>query len=268
MQSTALALMAKAGEVEPFDFAIFADVQAEPKAVYDHLNWLVAELPYPVMIRTRGSLTNNLINGVNADGQRYVSIPAFTGNYGECLGITRRQCTSEYKIKVIEQTIRREILGLEKGQRIPKNVHIVQSFGLSHDEQGRIVRVQRNHSHNNWDVKFPLYEMEMTRRDCVKWLEDYGVPHAVPRSACIFCPYHSDAEWQRMKTEDLDSWNHAVEIDKKIRQHGTRCNQGMRDQMWLHRSCKPLDEIDFTKKHSGQLMLAGFDAECEGMCGV
>jgi len=39
-------------------------------------------------------------------------------------------------------------------------------------------------------------------------------------------------------------------------------------EIYLHRSCKPLDEVDFdNEEDKGQL---GFDfqSECEGMCGI
>jgi hypothetical protein len=37
--------------------------------------------------------------------------------------------------------------------------------------------------------------------------------------------------------------------------------------MFLHRSCKPLDEVEFkTKQVANQMDL--FDNECEGMCGL
>ena len=58
VQSSCLALMAKHGEVEPMpDFAVFADTQAEPQEVYDWLDWLENELPFPVYRVTKGSLT-------------------------------------------------------------------------------------------------------------------------------------------------------------------------------------------------------------------
>lgn len=231
VQSTTLALMAKTGEIESFDYAIFADTQAEPKSVYRHLEWLIGELPFPVLVRSRGNLFDNLVNGVNSDGQRYCSIPAFTGEPGRNMGITRRQCTSEYKIKVVELAIRRELFKLEPGQRIPKTALVVQSFGLSYDEPGRVARVKANHARNNWKLEFPLYDMEMTRADCVKWLTDYGVPHETPRSACTFCPYRSNAEWKRLKETDPESFAQAVKADRAIRDKHSRCNQGMRSDV-------------------------------------
>ena len=49
VQSTAMALMAAKGEITPMpNIAIFADTQAEPKSVYEHLEWLKKQLPFPV----------------------------------------------------------------------------------------------------------------------------------------------------------------------------------------------------------------------------
>ena len=40
VQSSTMALMAAMGEITPMpDCAIFADTQAEPKSVYDYLDW-------------------------------------------------------------------------------------------------------------------------------------------------------------------------------------------------------------------------------------
>lgn len=269
VQSTTLALMSKTGEVEPFDYAVFADTQAEPKSVYKHLEWLIGEVNFPVIVRSRGDLRSNTMNGVNVGGQVFMSIPAFTGPEGKSLGVTRRQCTMEYKIRVIEAVIKREILQMQKYARLPKDVVISQSMGLSYDEPSRVAKVKAKHAAARWSVNFPLFDMEMTRSDCVKWLKDYGVPHETPRSACTFCPYHSDAEWARMKAEDPESFADAVAVDAAIRDKATRDGSGS-DLLWIHRSCKPLDQVDFTKPAKGLpgQSLFTFSAECEGMCGV
>src|SRR6516225_1340069 len=59
------------------DFAIFADTQEEPRAVYAHLEWLQKEIGkyIEVRVRTAGSLGDNLVAGVNSAGRRFVSIP-------------------------------------------------------------------------------------------------------------------------------------------------------------------------------------------------
>jgi hypothetical protein len=50
-------------------------------------------------------------------------------------------------------------------------------------------------------------------------------------------------------------------LDKAIRKFGTK------DDCFIHRSKKPLDEVDFSNSEDeGQINM--FGNECEGMCGV
>ena len=60
VQSSALALMAAKGEIGPMpDFAVFADTHAEPKEVYDYLEYLKELLPFPVYTVDKGDLTKD-----------------------------------------------------------------------------------------------------------------------------------------------------------------------------------------------------------------
>ena len=84
--------------------------------------------------------------------------------------------------------------------------------------------------------------------------------------ACVFCPYPSNREWSALK-DDSDAWARAVEIDRALRREDSACNRRMRDPMFLHRLCQPLEEIDFNALRAETLhpMTVG---ECHGMCGV
>lgn len=65
VQSTTMALMAAHGEIKPMpDVAIFADTQWEPKAVYDHLDWLGSPnvLPFPIKRVTAGNLRQAIMD--------------------------------------------------------------------------------------------------------------------------------------------------------------------------------------------------------------
>ena len=56
--------MADKGEITPMpDCAIFADTMDEPDEVYDHLDWLVKQLQFPVHIVSEGSLKDSIISG-------------------------------------------------------------------------------------------------------------------------------------------------------------------------------------------------------------
>lgn len=264
VQSTALFLLIREGAVKcPDAVAVFADTQEEPEAVYRHLEWLKT-LEHPrIFVRTAGKLGDDLVRGRDTTGGRFAAIPAFTTD-GASDGMTRRQCTKEYKTEVIQRTIRREIIGLAKGRRIDADCEVHQYIGISRDEARRSVGVKANiESRRGWFAHFPLMEMGWTRQDCLRWLAD-RVPHQVPRSACVFCPFHSDAEWLRIKRDDAAGWARAVEIDTALRMAGSVANRDMRQTMYLHRSHKPLADVNLNENQIG----LGFNLECEGMCGV
>ena len=64
-----------------------------------------------------------------------------------------------------------------------------------------------------------------------------------------------------MKKNNPEEFADAVEFDKNIR----LINKDPDMKNYTHRSCKPLDEVDFDKKDN---QLDMFNNECEGMCGV
>jgi hypothetical protein len=96
-------------------------------------------LTIPILTDTEGRLGDDLIHGMKSTGLRFASIPAFTSpEPGKTGGMLRRQCTAEYKINVVERVIRRQVVGLEYRQRMPKGVKVVQHFELSFDEPRRV----------------------------------------------------------------------------------------------------------------------------------
>lgn len=273
VQSTALYLMFLRGEMPvKLDAAIFADTQEEPKAVYEHLEWLKSLNGPPILIGTAGKLGDALIRGRNSTGGRFASIPAFTtADAGKTVGITRRQCSKEYKTEVIGKVLRQEVLGLKPGQHVPRGVLVHQNIGISLDEAGRAMRMERNVPPPKYIKRcFPLIDALITRSQCKTYLAD-KVPHETPRSACTFCPYHDDYEWHRLKREDRMGWARAVEIDTALRTAGAVANRQMDQVMFLHRSCKPLDLVQLDPKPPQSRMVQlpmNFAGECEGMCGL
>jgi hypothetical protein len=274
VQSTTLYLMSMEGEAPRFDVAIFADTGEEPQAVYEHLKWMQTLHGPEILVRSIGTrLGEDLRHGTRPAGAGkapFAAIPAFTIIDGEKPGRTKRQCSKEYKIEVIERAIRRDVLGLAPGRRTPKDVKIHQYYGISLDEKSRASRIwERYHvtGETKYEPHFPLIDRMMTRANCLDWLEG-KVPHAVPRSACVFCPFHTDAEWQRLKDAGGTDWARAVEVDHFLRTTGSVANRDMRQTMYVHRFCKPIDEIVFNPRVNSKELQLGFGVECEGVCGV
>lgn len=252
VQSTTLALMAAAGEIDTPDCAIFADTGWEPAAVYSHLARLSDALPFPVHMVSAGNLRNDIVGSTNSTGQRVASVPWFMRmpNGGEAMG--RRQCTAEYKLRPIQ----RKVVELMGGKRPKGGCEML--VGISTDEAIRMKPSRVQYIRNRW----PLIEKRMNRNDCHKWLDRAG--WSAPKSSCIGCPFHSNAQWRQLRDEAPDEWADAVAIDKAIRDQSHR---GIRGQQYMHRSLKPLDEVDLrTASELGQDDL--FGNECEGMCGV
>jgi hypothetical protein len=268
VQSSTLALMAAHGEVTPMPTAaIFADTQAEPASVYRWLDWLEAQLPFPVHRVTRGSLTEeSLIIRERKDKTGYWSkslVPAFIENKDGTRGIMGRQCTYSYKVEQLERAARR-LGNVKRGQ---KEVTVTQWIGISWDEIQRIKPSRVAWSQHRW----PLVELRMGRRDCLRWMEERGYPKP-PRSACVYCPFHSDKEWRRLKDEEPEEFARAVKFEKDIQEVKAKTER-MRGVPFLHPSLVPLDQVDFrTDIERGQLSLwleeQSFGNECEGMCGV
>jgi hypothetical protein len=295
VQSTTIALMGREPDKYPLvgkiDYAIFADTQEEPTAVYSHLDWLEKEVPFPILRRTAGKLGDDLISGIPPEvmgytstsymasaskmaKKRYISIPAFlSGPSQKAESVIPRNCTRHYKIDVIDKTIRREILGLKKGQRVPPTTEVEQLFGLSYDEAGRIIRVKAAHQFNPFKVVFPLFEMEMTRRSCESWLIRQSIPHKVTKSACVFCPYRTNSQLRDLKENHPKDWARAVYVDLALRDFELVPKPNESGFIpFTHKSCVPLHEADLddpeTKERKRGQEMFGFVQECEGMCGV
>lgn len=261
VQSSTLALMMEKGLVEKPDYAVFSDTGSEPKNVYQWLDWLKDQLSFPVEIVSAGSLLENLKKSNKDIYVRGTSIPMFTKNVKTGKkGMIRRACTATYKIEPVTKKIR-SLLGMKKGQKVPKDYKVQQYFGISYDEPQRM----RISSYHYIDFNYPLVDLKITRQGCKDWMKDNNYPEP-PRSACTFCPYHDNTEWQYVK-QNKEEWDAVVALDEQLRTGLHGCNRTGEVEYFLHRSAVPLKDADLTiKKKKDEPSL--FDGICEGMCGV
>jgi hypothetical protein len=238
VQSSTLALMAAAGEITPMPrAAIFADTTYEPRAVYEWLDWLEKRLPFPVYRVTAYENRRGIFD------RDQTQIPAYAER-----GMGKRQCTSNWKLIPLFRKCR-EIAGFT-GKPAPDGL-VTNWIGISLDEVHRMKPNREKWAVNRW----PLIEKRISRSDCLRWMEGHGFPRP-PRSACVFCPYKSDAEW-RATRNDPEQMVVVRAVEAQLLTNGE----------YLHRSKRVIDEVDLsTDEDHGQLSL--FGNECEGMCGV
>lgn len=255
VQSSTLLLMADANmfSTRP-DFAVFADTGDEPDEVYAWLAYLQTISKIPIVITSKGKLSEDYLRAISGEG-RAASIPFFTHNGIKKEGKLFRQCTRDYKIDQIWSAIRQE-LGYKPRQRFRD--HVTMWIGISTDEIMRAKPSRKpyiTHAH-------PLLDYDMSRADCLKWLKENGYPQA-PKSSCYYCPYHSDRHWESMKEQDPALFKKACVFDENLRD-----NQRLNSKVYIHRSCKPLREVDFKPKDGEFDDTNYFNNECMGMCGV
>ncbi len=274
VQSSALALMAKHGEVTPMpDAAIFADTGNEPRAVMKYLDYIEPLLPFPIHRVSAGRLSDREIETRRSKKSGHVyrrsAIPMFVKNEDGSKGIVSRKCTADHKITPIIQHCRK-IANIKRGQ---KKVTVTQWIGISWDEIQRMKDSRFPFIQHRW----PLLEKRMTRQHCKDWMKAHGYPEP-PRSACTFCPFHSDHEWRRVKNGNPEEWQFVQDFEKQIQEieadlREREDGKGLRATPYLHPSLVPIGEVDLrTDEEKGQLTFDGIwntiQNECEGMCGI
>ncbi|MFE9407451.1 hypothetical protein ACFYN0_01405 [Streptomyces sp. NPDC006704] len=233
-----LALSAK-GILPRVDYAIFADTGWEPKAVYAHLDRLEREIAEPAGIPVLRVTSGNIRKDALDPDHRFASMPLYILNQDGKPGMTRRQCTGEYKIKPIKKKVR-ELLGFPYPARIPQGTFVEQWVGISTDEFHRAkdsdVKYMRN--------RHPLIDMGWSRSDCIRYLTSLGLADT-PKSSCLGCPYHGNAQWRSIRDASPDEWADVVEFDAAIRKGNARANatgNRLLGEAFLHRSRVPLGE--------------------------
>ena len=246
VQSSTMALMAAEGLLTPMpEAAIFSDTGNERKKVYEWLRLLEPMLPFPVIRVFHPSglklSERSLIVRTSKHGNRYSqsAIPVFIGG-----GLQQRQCTRDFKIDLISRAAR----AVAKGRRI------TQWIGISLDECIRMKPSQKRMTTNI----FPLIDLKMTRSDCKRWCAERGL--YPPKSSCIFCPFHDNSQWASLSKEELAE---AAAYERALQE--TYRKTRMTGIPFLHRSCVPIDQVDFSLP---AFFGEAWGNECEGACGV
>lgn len=293
--------------------SIIADTHHEPAAVYAWIEYLKRiKKRAPIYVVSAGDLraASLKISISKKTGNVYARplIPAFVAKDNGKKGILGRRCTAEFKVREIIKLIRK-MLGKEvfkqwrikhadafkafndwkKACKVAKKQKLkappkpyaawqemqadplaIQWIGISTDEADRM-----KESREPWIVsRHPLIEMGMSRDDCLAWMKARGYPEP-PKSACKWCPFHSEEMWLDQKlnqpAEFAESVAFEVELNNALdQQTGTAALEG---RVYFHDSLKPLDQIDFAalvkeRQRPGHTQLDLFRNECEGMCGV
>lgn len=260
VQSSALLVMSALGlhGCPKADLAVFADTGDEPAWVYEHLEFMrtfAESHGIPLKVTSIGCLSKDTLDRLAGKRKRVAQIPAFTTRDNRAT-ILQRQCTNDYKLNPLKQAVR-EHLGYKKRQWMKH--HITCLIGISTDEAHRMKPAKDKWLTNAW----PLIDAGLSRQDCLDLLAKHGLPKP-ERSACIYCPFHSNDYWHWLQTEHPEEFDRAVRFDEAIRDQRS---SGLEHPVFLHRSLIPLRDVTFIGDVPPS-KVDGFGNECEGMCGV
>jgi 3'-phosphoadenosine 5'-phosphosulfate sulfotransferase (PAPS reductase)/FAD synthetase len=263
VQSSVMLMRALAGDIERPDHVLFADTGWDGAKTLAHVDWLekkcqAAGVPFH-RVSAGNIREDNLIARTADSGEykgRWASMPYFVDTGSGVEGRIKRQCTQEYKLEPLRKK-QRELLGYQPRQRIPPGAAATM-VGISTDEARRA-----HPARDRWvDNLYPLIDpLRMSRLDCQAWWDEHFPWQPLGKSSCLGCPNKSDREWADLKLNSPEEWAEVVAFDAVIR-HAT----GMRGQSYLHRSLRPLGQINFNELQSAM------DLEdaiyCAGGCGL
>lgn len=171
-------------EVPIYDAVIFCDLHSEPSWVYAQAEFTAtvcqkAGIPfYWLDADLYGDFTRNF------GRSRTACLPFWTLSEDGKKGRMPRQCTYDYKIKVIEKFVRYELLGYRPRQRtIPLDIHAHSlHMGIMYEERRRAKESKQTLFVN----RYPLVAMGWTRAKCYEYNKDTWNLET-RASCCLFC---------------------------------------------------------------------------------
>lgn len=238
------------------DFAIIGDTGNESDAMWDYYEAHRDKVSTEIIVVKKGDILEHVRRSkAEPDGKQRATLPYYLADGGQMM----RTCTATFKIDAVTAKIR-ELLGVKKSHRVPKDTLVEVWVGFSFDERKRA----GGYPAELWqEVRYPLLELGWTRGQCEQFLIENGFP-VPPRSRCIICPYRSDESWRSLTAEEFE---HACRVDDSLRAGGTP-PLGYESLPFLHRERRPLREIDFTPPSMGLPLADDESEDCFGGCGT
>ncbi|MDG7000534.1 MAG: hypothetical protein JRN15_15680 [Nitrososphaerota archaeon] len=149
-----------------------------------------------------------------------------------------RWCTRDFKIRPIYAYYRN------------LNANIYQYLGIDYGEAHRM-----KDSHADFVTNlYPLIDAKMNRADCVKIIEDEGLP-VPPKSGCYFCPFNSENRWSDLLESHPRLFARSITLEESSRHFP---NQKLNSLPLRVLKVKMRSGMDTEQTHSNDL--------CDGHC--
>ena len=224
-QTTAMLILVARGLLPRPDRIVIADTGREKTSTWDYRSEvtepLAQSLGMTIEIAPRRLAYVDLYSH-----QGELLLPAYT-----LTGKLSAFCSTEWKQRVV--------------RRYLKEQHGIGSatawIGYALDERQRY-KPNKEDRTGPWYRSFPLLDLNLTKRDCLQIITDFGLP-IPPPSSCWMCPNMPNAEWLYVHDNYPADFERACQLDEAIREEDI-ANGGT--GVWLHESRVPLREADLT----------------------
>jgi len=220
VQSVAIAALIYTGKLPKPNHSWIVDVGHEKSSTFEYVKEILQPKLLEVGVELHIIKTLDYADNLFFGNKNAMKLPLYLIENGIVKKLSTR-CSNSWKTRISNKWLKSK--GVKRCDKW---------LGISIDEKQRVAS-----SRLKWNVnKYPLVDMGITRSDCIDLIARMGWPKP-DHSFCYICPNQSDMQWQQTKENYPDDFRKAVEAEKEIR--------GVNPNMFLHRSCNPLDEINF-----------------------
>ncbi len=238
-QSQAIAVLIATGKLPRPNLCLMVDTERESGAVFPYFEKYTRPALESVgveiaVVRKSEFATVDL----TSKNGKSILLPGYTNQSGK-IGKLPTYCSGEWKRDVAARYLRRE--------RKVKAADVW--IGFSFNEKNRLLNPRYAWQRNI----YPLVHLRMGVDACEQVVTDYGWPPS-PRSACWMCPNLDDVERREQKENRPDDFAMAVSMDRMLRKRDPH--------FFLHKSCKPLDEVDFTEQERDPVLFGCESGGC------
>ena len=237
VQSLASMILQARGEIEPFDYFVFANTgddsenpaTLEYRRKYTRVYAAAFSIKLVTVQKTFKGNPDTLYQLMYRT-KRSVPLPMYRSKGSP--GI--HSCSVEFKIKQVNRWVKSQ--GVEACEV---------GLGISTDEFTRMKSEQWRSTDYGVELGFkkklfhPLIHNRISRNDCHAIIFAAGLPQP-PKSACWFCPMAKPPEWLRMKQNSPHLFDRAVELEKRLN-NKRGVDWPSSDYVFLHRYLSPLD---------------------------
>jgi len=233
-QSAAIAALIVQGKLPRPDVVIIADTGFEKSTTWEYLDAVIRPALGKIGLDVH-RVDHRKWATMPKHGNRFLThngntvlIPAFTTQTSGETGKIPGFCSNTWKVEPVNRYLR-EVMGIPT--KLQKNW-----IGFSLDEARRATRMMVGEEYKKGRIRLPLiHDVPLRRAQAINLVQLAGWP-TPPRSACYLCPNMSDDEWIGITPEERAE---AGKLEKELQIHDPH--------VWLHKSCQPIETIDFSK---------------------